>query len=376
MGVWPPEAGLQGQASNHLMLLRLRDVVVSDEEKAEVKLSGECREDERKRTVDEASKWVQTLSKGVVASSTLISSGETCLRPERQPVYRRHELCTGFIMERGNLGPGYLLLLGDRGGATRSSDEAPVMGVERRGCVIQSREEESTGMTGRNFTVNGQTIPDHQTDGLGSISGNQRQRQGSGSGSTKPGGLSRRTWQDNLYRLWNRMASGSYFPPAVRRVEIPKGNGGKRPLGIPTITGSDCSDGCQTKYLEPLVDPYFDPDSYGYRPGKSAHDAVGQARRRCWNRDWVLDLDIKAFFDSIDHELDDESPVKSIPMRSGCCCMCSGGLKRRCNYQTVSLEERLVGTPQGGVISPLLANLFLHYAFDRWMRRQSARYSV
>ena len=134
MGVWPPEAGLQGQASNHLMLLRLRDVVVSDGEKAAVKLSGVYRGDERKRTVDEASKWVETLSKGVVASSTLISSGDTCLRPERQPVHRRHELYTGIDTERRNLVPGFCSS-GDRGGATRSSVEASVMGVERRGCI-------------------------------------------------------------------------------------------------------------------------------------------------------------------------------------------------------------------------------------------------
>lgn len=103
MGVWPPEVGLQGQASNHLMRLCLRGVVVSDEEKAAPKLSGVSNEDERKRTVDEASKWVETLSKGVAVGSALMSSGETCLRPERQPVYRRHDLWTGFGTERGNL---------------------------------------------------------------------------------------------------------------------------------------------------------------------------------------------------------------------------------------------------------------------------------
>lgn len=150
MGVWPPEVGLQGQASNHLMRLCLRGVVVSDEEKAAPKLSGVSKEDERKRTVDEASKWVETLSKGVAVGSTLMSSGETCLRPERQPVYRRHDLWTGFSTERGNLSfrcEGYeaQIILGlikpnaeYRGGATRSSDEAPVMGVERRGRIILS----------------------------------------------------------------------------------------------------------------------------------------------------------------------------------------------------------------------------------------------
>jgi len=136
---WPSEVGLQGQASNHLMLLRSKGVVVSDEEKAASKLSGVFREDERKRTVEEASKWVEMLSKGVDASSTLMSSGDTCLRPERQPVYRRHDLCTGFNMERGNLGQVRCdsMLTCPRGGMSRSSEEAPVMGVERRGHVIQ-----------------------------------------------------------------------------------------------------------------------------------------------------------------------------------------------------------------------------------------------
>ena len=142
MGVWPPGAGLQGQASNHLMLLRSKDVVVSDEEKAADKLSGRSKEDERKRTADEASKWVETLSKRVVASSTRISPDDTCLRSGRQPVYRRHDLWTGFGAERGNLGQdtGFDRQSWHRGGATRSSDEAPVMGVERRGRVIQPGE--------------------------------------------------------------------------------------------------------------------------------------------------------------------------------------------------------------------------------------------
>jgi len=142
MGVWPPGVGLQGQAPNHLMLLRLRDAVVSDEEKAAGKLSGVSREDERKRTADEASKWVEALSKRVDASGTLISPGGACSRPGWQPVYRRHDLCTGFSMERGNLGQavGVCLNAWHRGGATRSSDETPVMGVERRGRVIQPGE--------------------------------------------------------------------------------------------------------------------------------------------------------------------------------------------------------------------------------------------
>ena len=106
----------------------------------------------------------------------------------------------------------------------------------------------------------------------------------------------------NLYKLWNRMSSGSYFPPPVRRVDIPKAGGGTRPLGIPTVADR-CAQEVVRRYLEPILEPVFHPDSYGYRPGKSAIDAVRQARQRCWRYDWVLDLDVKGYFDSIDWEL-------------------------------------------------------------------------
>ena len=108
--------------------------------------------------------------------------------------------------------------------------------------------------------------------------------------------------EDNLYKVWNRMTSGSYMPPPVRLVEIPKGNGGMRPLGIPTV-GDRIAQTAVKMVLEPQVEPIFHSDSYGYRPGKSAHDAVGVARKRCWRADWVIDLDIKAFFESLDHDL-------------------------------------------------------------------------
>lgn len=171
----------------------------------------------------------------------------------------------------------------------------------------------------------------------------------------------------NLYKVWNRMSSGSYFPPPVRLVEIPKDNGGKRPLGIPTVADR-VAQTVVKMVLEPCVEPVFHPDSYGYRPGKSALDAVGVARKRCWEYDWVVDLDIKAFFDSLDHDLV-ERAVAHHTDAPWVRLYISRWLRAPVRMTDGTLEPRTKGTPQGGVISPLLANLFLHYAFDVWMQR-------
>jgi len=172
---------------------------------------------------------------------------------------------------------------------------------------------------------------------------------------------------NNLYKLWNRLSSGSYFPPPVRRVDIPKADGGTRPLGIPTVADRIAQEVAR-RYLEPILEPVFHIDSYGYRPGKSAIDALRTARQRCWRYDWVLDIDIKGYFDSIDWEL----LLKAVRHHTDCTWVLlyiERWLKAPVQMEDGSVVPRTAGTPQGGVISPLLANLFLHYAFDMWMAR-------
>jgi len=170
----------------------------------------------------------------------------------------------------------------------------------------------------------------------------------------------------NLYKIWNRMSSGAYFPPPVRAVSIPKKTGGERILGVPTVSDR-IAQMVVKQMIEPDLEPIFLPDSYGYRPGKSALDAVGVTRQRCWKYDWVLEFDIKGLFDNLPHELLLKAVRKNV--------QCKWALLYIERWLVASMEkdgeviERLRGTPQGGVISPILANLFLHYAFDLWIER-------
>ena len=178
-----------------------------------------------------------------------------------------------------------------------------------------------------------------------------------------------RDLKGNLYKLWNRMSSGSYFPPPVRAVEIPKPGGrGVRVLGVPTVADRIAQTVVRS-YLEPEVEPVFHPDSYGYRPGRSALDAVGTCRERCWRYDWVIDLDIRAFFDSLDHAL----VLKAVAHHTDLpwvLLYVERWLQAPLQRADGTLVSRDRGTPQGSAISPLLANLFLHYAFDLWMARK------
>lgn len=171
--------------------------------------------------------------------------------------------------------------------------------------------------------------------------------------------------KDNLYKLWNRMSSGSYLPPPVKAVEIPKKNGGLRVLGIPTIADR-IAQMTVKMYFEPMVEPYFYPDSYGYRPGKSALEAIRITRRRCWRYHWILEYDIKGLFDNIDHKL----LMRAVRKHTDCkwiILYIERWLKAPFKDKD-GLIERKAGTPQGGVISPVLANLFLHYVFDKWIK--------
>jgi group II intron reverse transcriptase/maturase len=174
----------------------------------------------------------------------------------------------------------------------------------------------------------------------------------------------------NLYRVWNRLSSGSYMPPAVRAVRIPKPHGlGVRVLGVPTVADR-VAQTVVRRYLEPGVEPFFHPDSYGYRPGRSALGAVRVCRDRCWKYDWVIDLDFQSFFDSLDHRL----VLKAVAAHTNkrwILLYVERWLKAPAQQEDGTVVARDRGTAQGSVVSPVLANIFLHYALDLWMARES-----
>ncbi len=168
-----------------------------------------------------------------------------------------------------------------------------------------------------------------------------------------------------LYKVWNRLTSGSYFPPEVMLMQIPKANGKLRDLGIPTV-GDRVAQQVIKTYLEPRYEAKFRQSSYGYRPKKRAHQALDQCQRNCWKYDWVIDLDIKSFFDNIDHDwmmrmLEEETKEKWVLM------YIQRWLQAPLRMPDGDVKQRTKGTPQGGVISPLLANIYLHYIIDLWL---------
>jgi len=252
-----------------------------------------------------------------------------------------------------------------RGGVIGSSEEGAVMVLERRGDIVQSGGV-SQPPSGRSSCSQAKPLSITKRQVFEAYKKVKANR-----GSA---GVDRESLEDfeadpsnNLYKLWNRMASGSYHPPPVLRLEIPKEGGGTRPLGIPTVADR-IAQMVVKDAIEPELERCFHPNSYGYRPGRSAHQAVEKAKKRCWNRAWVLDMDIKSFFDTIDHELLMRAVSKHVSEKWQLMYI-ERWLKAPVMHSDGRLEVRGVGTPQGGVISPLLANLFLHYAFDIWVER-------
>lgn len=254
------------------------------------------------------------------------------------------------------------------GGFNRSSGEYPVMGLERRVEIIQLEIPFATSIKGgRTYGVSTKGIP---VTKLMVWEAYKKVKVNKGSGGVD--GLSLEEFslnlENNLYKLWNRLSSGSYFPKAVREVCIPKKDGGQRKLGIPTISDRIAQQVVKD-YLEARFEKIFHSNSYSYRPRRSAHDALNQVRRNVRTNDWVIDMDIKGFFDEVSHELLGKALEKHVG-EDWVKMYITRWLEAPVQTEEGELKYRDgKGTPQGGVISPLLANLYLHYAFDKWLNK-------
>src|SRR5262249_9006504 len=250
-------------------------------------------------------------------------------------------------------------------GPTSRSDEGAVMVLEQRGRVRRSydrnnwKQDDEMRTTNKPFNITKRQV----YEAYKAVKSNQG-----------AAGVDKQTieqfdanLQGNLYKLWNRMSSGSYFPPPVRAVSIPKKSGGERILGVPTVADR-VAQMVVKQLIEPDLDPIFLADSYGYRPGKSALDAIGVTRERCRKFNWVLEFDVKGLFDNIDHELMLRAVRKHVKCKWALLYI-ERWLKAPMEREDGTRVERTRGTPQGGVVSPILSNLFLHYTFDLWMAR-------
>lgn len=254
------------------------------------------------------------------------------------------------------------------GGSNRSSVEDPVMGLEQRVGIIQLELPLTTSIKGRRTKgVTAKGIPITRSM-VWQAYKKVRKNKGRGGVDGKSLKSYSENLEDNLYKLWNRLTSGSYFPKAVKQVSIPKKDGSERKLGIPTIDDRIAQQVIKD-YLESRFEAEFHKNSYGYRPLKSAHQALDQVRQNTWKRDWVIDMDIKGFFDEVSHELLRKALTKHVSEK-WVLMYITRWLESP--IQTESKEKvyrKGKGTPQGGVISPLLANLFLHYVFDKWLEK-------
>ena len=254
------------------------------------------------------------------------------------------------------------------GGSNRSSNEGSVMELERRVGIIQLELPLTTSVKGRRTKgVTAKGIPITRSM-VWQAYKKVRKNKGSGGVDGKSLKAYSKDLENNLYNLWNRLTSGSYFPKAVKQVSIPKRDGSQRKLGIPTIADRIAQQVIKD-HLESRFEKEFHKDSYGYRPLKSAHQALEEVRKNVWKRDWVIDMDIKGFFDEVSHDLLMKALKRHVP-ENWVLMYIIRWLEAPIETET---KERVYregkGTPQGGVISPLLANLFLHYVFDKWIEK-------
>jgi len=242
---------------------------------------------------------------------------------------------------------------------TKSGKPDGAKGSRHSACLGgQPRERKESSSRAKSFCISKQVVWEAYK--------RVKEKQGAAGVDSESIEMFERNLKNNLYKIWNRMSSGTYFPPPVRSVEIPKKDGGVRRLGIPTVSDR-IAQTVVKMYLEPMVEPKFHPDSYGYRPRKSALDAIEAARKQCWSHDWVIDLDVRGFFDNLDHALVMRAVEKYTQSR-WILLYVKRWLEAPAQQEDGTLVPRTKGTPQGGVISPLLANIFLHLAFDDWMR--------
>src|ERR1700676_4104904 len=252
-----------------------------------------------------------------------------------------------------------------RGGAARSSEESLVMREERRGGVVRSSKvaNPEAGMSNRTSAKPYVIAKRAVWEAYQQVKANR----GAAGVDEETIAMFEQNLSKNLYKLWDRMSSVSYFPPPVKQVEIPKAKGGTRKLGIPTVSDR-IAQTVVKQIIEPKLDPMFHTDSYGYRPGRSAKQAIAVTRKRCWQIDWVVEFDIKGAFDQIDHGLLMKA-VRSHIKEDWILLYIERWLTAPFETTEGTQVPRQRGTPQGGVVSPILMNLFMHYAFDVWMKR-------
>ena len=388
---WPSEAALRGEASNHCALRPLSAVRGERHGKgAPWSASGVDREDERELSVSDVSKPVQLTSKPGSAPYPGISLGDTRLLPRRCPAYRQHEpgsrllygtcegvaptLPPGGLVARGRSPSGrnrkgLSTVAGHAGGLARSSCETWQFGWSQgAGSSVVGECGQPEGMScmhepkmqGKSFDVPKRLV------------WNAYLKVRENKGAAGVDGVTIAQFDENLsgnlYKLWNRMSSGSYFPGPVRAVEIPKSDGGVRVLGIPNVVDR-IAQTVAVMVLEPDVEQVFHGDSYGYRPGRSALDAVAACREQCFKKDWVLDMDIRKFFDTVPWDLMEKAVAHHTDLK-WILVYVGRWLRAPLQMPDGALAHRDKGTPQGAAISPLLANMFMHYAFDAWMTRK------